>query len=57
MRLETPVDFYIADAAQSPLPVEPGKELWIEVTVPPTGPPRPIALAVKQDASWKPLVF
>jgi len=57
MRLEKPVDFYIAEGSRSPLPLNPGQELWIEVTVPPKGPPRPIQLALKQDGAWKPLVF
>ena len=57
MQLSDPVDFYIADTAKSPLPLQPKQELWIEVTVPPTGPPRPIQLALKQDSSWKPLAF
>ena len=34
-----------------------GGELWIEVTVPPDGPPRPIQVALKQDGVWKPLAF
>ena len=33
------------------------QELWIEVTVPPKGPPRPMQLALKQDGVWKPLAF
>jgi hypothetical protein len=57
MQLSDPVDFYIPDTAKSPLPLQPNQELWIEVTVPPTGPPRPIQLALKQDSSWKPLAF
>jgi len=57
MRLDVPVDFYIADTAHSPLPLKPGQELWIEVTVPLTGPPRPLQLALKQDGAWKPLAF
>jgi hypothetical protein len=57
MRLDNPVDFYIAEHAASPLPVKPGQELWVEVTVPPKGPPRPIQLAMKQDGAWKPLAF
>ncbi len=57
MRLTDGVDFYIADTAQSPLPLQPGQELWIEVTVPPKGPPRPLQLALKQDGAWKPLAF
>jgi hypothetical protein len=57
MRLDSSVDFYIAEHAQSPLPLKPGQELWIEVTVPPKGPPRPIQLALKQGGAWKPLKF
>lgn len=55
MRLESPVDFYIAEQAASPLPLHSGQELWIELTVPPKGPPRPIQLALKQNGAWKPL--
>jgi len=57
MRLDTPVDFYLAEHAQSPLPLKPGQELWIEVTVPPKGPPRPTQLAVKDNGAWTPLAF
>ena len=57
MRLDTPVDFYIADQAKSPLPLKPGQELWIEVTVPPKGPPRPTQIALKDNGAWKPLAF
>jgi hypothetical protein len=57
LRLDQPVDFFIAEHAASPVPVKPGQELWIEVTVPPKGPPRPIQLALKQDGAWKPLAF
>jgi hypothetical protein len=57
MYLDSTTNFYIAEHAQSPVPVKPGQELWIEVTVPPKGPPRPIQLALKQDGEWKPLAF
>ncbi|MGA2753447.1 MAG: hypothetical protein ABSE53_06735 [Terracidiphilus sp.] len=57
MSLADSVDFYIAGTAHSPLPLQPGQELWIEVTVPPTGPPRPIQLALKDNGAWKPLAF
>ncbi len=57
LRLDTPVDFYIPEHAIIPTPLKPGQELWIEVTVPPKGPPRPIQLALKQDGVWKPLAF
>ena len=57
MRLAEWVNFYIAEHAASPLPFKPGAELWIEVTLPPKGPPRPLQLALKQDGAWKPLAF
>ncbi len=57
MRLDTPVDFYIAEHAANPTPLKPGQELWIEATIPPKGPPRPIQLALKEDGAWKPLAF
>jgi hypothetical protein len=55
MWLASPVDLFIADTAQSPLPLKPNQELWIEVTVPPKGPPRPLQLALKDNGVWKPL--
>jgi len=57
LRIAEPVDFYIAEHAVDPTPLKPGQELWIEVTIPPQGPPRPIQLALKQDGAWKPLAF
>jgi hypothetical protein len=57
MRLDVPVDFYLAEHAQSPLPLKPGQELWIEVTIPPKGPPRPVQLALKDNTAWTPLAF
>lgn len=57
MHLDSPVNFYIGEHVESPVPLKPSEELWIEVTVPPKGPPRPIQLALKQDGVWKPLAF
>ncbi len=57
MRLDAPVNFYIAEHARSPLPLAKDQELWIEVTIPTTGPPRPIQLALKQGGAWHPLSF
>jgi len=57
MRLVDPVNFYIPEHARSPLPLASGAELWIEVTMPPKGPPRPDQLALKQDGRWEPLAF
>lgn len=49
--------FFIPDTAQSPFPLKKGQELWVEVTVPPAGPPRPIQLALNDNGIWKPLKF
>lgn len=57
MRLEEPVDFYIPEHAEDPTRLKPGQELWVEVTVPPKGPPRPIQLALKDNSAWTPLAF
>jgi uncharacterized membrane-anchored protein len=57
MRVQQPVDFYIAEHAADPTRLQAGQELWMEVTVPPKGPPRPLQLALKQDGAWKPLAF
>lgn len=55
MQLASGTDYFISDTAPSPLPLRPGQELWIEVTVPPNGPPRPLQLALKDNDVWKPL--
>jgi len=51
------VNFFIPDTAQSPFPLKPGQELWVEMTVPPEGPPRAIQLALRDHGAWKPLKF
>ena len=52
------IDFYIPEHAQSPFPLSVGQELWVEVTVPPAGPPRPTQLALKSsDGTWQPLNY
>ena len=57
MRLERRVDFYLPESAQSPFPLKAGDELWVEVTVPKKGVPRPMQLAVKGNGQWKPVAF
>jgi hypothetical protein len=57
MRLDRPVDFYIPEHAVDPTGLRRGEELWIEVTLPPKGPPRPIQLAIRQDGAWRPLAY
>jgi GDYXXLXY protein len=56
--LWNPVDFYLPEKANSPLPLALDQQLWVEVTVPPTGPPRPLRLAIKtNDGKWQPLTL
>jgi uncharacterized membrane-anchored protein len=55
MRLDAPVDFYIAEHSANPAQIKPGQELWVEVTVPRKASPQPIQLALKDGKTWKPL--
>jgi hypothetical protein len=57
LRLSSAVDFYVAEHAADPTRLNPGQELWVQVTVPPQGPPRPLQLALKENGAWKPLAF
>ena len=49
------VEYFIPDTAASPFPPKPHQELWVEVTVPPLGPPRPIQLAISENGKFTPL--
>lgn len=50
------VAFFIAEHAQDPSIRPPAEELWVEVSVPNNGPPRPIRLGVKRgDGEIEPL--
>jgi hypothetical protein len=55
--VRTELMYFIPEHAQSPFPLKSGQELWVEITVPPAGPPRPIQLALSSDAGFKPLKF
>jgi hypothetical protein len=46
---------FIPDRAQLPLPLPPGQELWVEVTLPTSGPPRPIQIALSGGGGFHPL--
>jgi len=50
-----PVLYFIPDTAPNPAALKSGEELWVEVTIPKKGPPRPIQLALKSNGTWKPL--
>ena len=45
--LQDPVAFFLSEHAADPSIVPRGKELWVEVSVPPKGPPRPIRMEVR----------
>jgi len=48
-RLREPLAFFIPEHVRDPSQRSAGEELWVEVTVPKTGPPRPIRLGVKES--------
>jgi len=50
-----PVAFFIPEHADNPAFRKAGQELWVEVTVPRKGPPRPIRLGVKKNGIIIPL--
>lgn len=47
-RLTCPVLFFIPEHVEDPSVRQPGEELWVEVTLPRKGPPRPVRLGVKR---------
>jgi hypothetical protein len=53
--LSEPVAFFIPEHAKDPSIRAAGEELWVEVSVPRKGPPRPIRLGVKKDGVLTPL--
>ena len=55
--LNEPVAFFLPEHAADPSHRAPGEELWVEVSVPANGPPRPLRLGVKKDGVLTPLVL
>ena len=53
--LSEPVLFFLPEHAIDPWKQAKGGELWAEVTLPASGPPRPIRLAIKQGDVFTPL--
>ena len=53
--IDEPVAFFISEHVLDPSWLHRGEELWVEVTVPKKGPPRPLRLAIKKDGVLKPL--
>ena len=58
--LNHPVDYFIPEHIEDPSRRPAGEELWVEVTIPRKGPPRPIRLGVKKatgDGTITPLII
>lgn len=53
--LEQPLAFYIPEYVPDPSIRAAGEELWVELTLPKQGPPRPIRLGVKKEGTLMPL--
>ena len=53
--MQDPVAFFIPEHVPDPSRPAPGEELWVEVSVPRQGPPRPLRLALKKDGVLTPL--
>lgn len=53
--LSEPLAYFIPEHAADPSIRPPGEELWVEVTVPRAGAPRPIRLGVKKNGVLTPL--
>jgi len=51
-QLDQGVDFFLSEHVPSPVPQSRDASLWVEVTVPSSGPPRPIQLAVSDSIGW-----
>jgi hypothetical protein len=53
--LSQPLAYFIPEHVADPSVRTRDEELWVEVTVPPTGAPRPIRLGVKANGVIRPL--
>jgi hypothetical protein len=53
--LVKPIAFFIPEHLADPSVRQAGEELWVEVTVPRRGPPRPIRLGVSKNGTIAPL--
>ena len=53
--LMQPLAFFLSEQAADPSRRPAGEELWVEVSLPPQGPPRPIRLGVRQGERFAPL--
>lgn len=54
-QLDEPLAYFIPEHVADPSRRPEGETLWVEVTVPPRGAPRPIRLGVRKDGALTPL--
>ncbi len=52
MPVQPAVEYFLPDTARGPFPLKKDQELWVEVTVPADGPPRPVQLALSDAAGF-----
>ncbi len=55
VRLNQPLAYFISEHVADPSRRPRGEELWVEVTIPRRGAPRPIRLGVRKDGQLTPL--
>jgi hypothetical protein len=55
--LAEPLAFFIPEDVEDPSIRPEDEQLWVRVTVPPNGAPRPIELGVKKDGEIEPIKF
>ncbi len=51
--VQTDEEYFIPEHAKGPFPLKVGQEMWVELTVPPSGPPRPIQLALSDGSGFQ----
>jgi len=56
-RLANPLAFFIPESIPDPSRRAVGEELWVDVSIPRNGPPRPIRLGVRKDGVLTPLAI
>jgi hypothetical protein len=49
------VAYFIPEHAADPTRLQQGEELWAEVSVPASGPPRPIRLGIRRNGALTPI--
>ena len=54
---DEPLAYFIPEHAVDPSRAKPGEALWVEASIPPQGPPRPLGLGRKTPEGLVPLVL